>query len=67
MFPFATCAKTNRSLLWVIGFSLFFLLSGCGKKAALYHPEVDKGNAQSDQAFVFPPKRKNDDAPAPTE
>ncbi|BBP42606.1 lipoprotein [Thiosulfativibrio zosterae] len=41
-------------------------VSGCGKKAPLYHPDVDKGNAQSDQAFVFPPERQKPQKPATT-
>lgn len=36
-------------------------LVGCGKKAALYLPSVDKGEAQSDQSFVFPPEREKPD------
>lgn len=35
------------------------LLQGCGRKGALYSPETNMGNTQSDQAFIFPPTRKN--------
>lgn len=46
----------NRlSLLTVLLLSMSSLVS-CGKKAALYHPDEDKGAKQSNQSFVFPPK-----------
>lgn len=45
-------------LLMALIFSLTSLY-GCGKKAPLYQPDIDKGDAQSDQSFVFPPKAKD--------
>lgn len=49
----------NSTLIFTILLLSLSQLQGCGKKAPLYHPDVDKGEAQSDQSFVFPPTSKD--------
>ncbi len=51
-----------KVFILISSFLSLLIISGCGKKAALYPVTEDRSATQSDQAFVFPPQRANNNS-----